>query len=65
MRVISMIDLADDVPEGRGFVRNNGYRAMKPHAFDRLVEKGHCCSCIPPGGEAEIDHLTSCINGAP
>lgn len=60
-----MIDLADNAPVGRGFVCDNGDRAMKSHALDRLVEKGLCCFCIPPGGEAEIDHLTVCINGAP
>ena len=60
-----MIDLADNAPVSRGFVCDNGDRAMKSHALDRLVEKSLCCFCIPPGGEAEIDHLTVCINGAP
>lgn len=65
MRVILMIDLVDDAPIGRSFVCGDVDRSMKSHALDRLVEKGHCYFCIPPGGEAEIDHLTGCITSAP
>jgi len=65
VRVISMIDLADNAPVGRGFVCDNGDRPMKFHALDRLVEKGLCCFCIPLGGQTKIDHLTVSINGAP
>ena len=40
MRVISLVNLADDAAIGRCFVRDDCHGAIEPDSLDRFVEKG-------------------------
>ena len=40
-------------------------RLVRVHTLDRLVQEGRGRPRIPPRGQAEIDHLTIGIDGAP
>lgn len=65
MRVVSVIDLADDAPIGVGLIGAGRDRPVQPDALDSLVEKGLRGLCIAPCSQPEVDHLTVCINRAP
>ena len=65
MRIITLIDFANDTPIGWRLIGHNGHRLVQPNAFDRLFEKGSGGFCIPPGREPEIDQLAVCINSTP
>ena len=65
MRVISVIDLTDDTTIGMRFVRADRYRPVEPNPFDCLAQEGSGCLCIPPRGQAEIDHLPVGIDRPP
>lgn len=65
MRVITVINLADDAPVGLRFVGHDRRRPMQPYTLNRLVQKGFGGFRVPPRGEAEINHLTVRINGPP
>jgi len=65
MRVIAVVDLADDAPIGLRFVGTDRDRPMQTDTLYRLVEKGLGRLRIPPRGEAEVDHLAVCVDGAP
>ncbi len=64
MRVVSVIDLADDTPIAMSLVGHDRYRSVQPHALYRLVEKGLGGLCIPSRGQAKIHHLAVGIDGA-
>lgn len=65
MRIISMVDLADDAPIGVGRVGYNRYRSVQPHALDRPAQEGFGSLCIPPRSQSEVHHLTICIDCPP
>lgn len=65
VRVVAMIDLANDTPIGLGFIGHNCHGAMQPHAFNRFVQKGFGGFRVSSGSQAEIDHLTICIDRTP
>lgn len=64
-RIIAVVDLTDDPSICLGFVGADRDRSMQTDTLDRLVEKGLGRLRVPPRGEAEIDHLAVCIDGAP
>ena len=65
VRIVATIDLAIDAPTGLGFIGHNCHRAMQPHSFNCLVQKGCGSFCIAPRGEAKVDHLAVGINSPP
>lgn len=65
MRIIAMVDLANDPGVGRGFVCHNDDRPMQAHPLNRLVQKGLCRLRIPSCGKTEVDHLPVRIDGTP
>lgn len=65
VRIVAMIDFANDTPIGLGFIRHNCHRAMQPHTLNRFVQKGLGGFRVSSSGQAEIDHLTVCIDHTP
>ncbi len=57
MRVIAVIDPADDAGVGLGLVGADHDLPMPPNRFDRLAQKGPASFRVPPRGQAKIDHL--------
>lgn len=50
---------------GAGLVGRDRYRSVQPHALDRFAKKGPRCLGIPSRRQAEVDHLSVRIDGAP
>jgi len=65
MWVIAAIDLADDTSIGRSFICDDGDRAMEPYTLNSFVEKGLGRLGISPRSQAEVYHLTVCIDSPP
>lgn len=65
MRVIPMIDVANDAPIGRRFVRADCDWPMQPDPLDGLVEESPGRPRVPSGGQSKIDHLTVRIDRPP
>lgn len=63
--VVAIIDLVDDKPIGLRLVSHDSHGSMQSHALNCRVEKGLGSFRIPPCGEAEIDHLTVCMDRPP
>lgn len=60
-----VIDLSNDASIAVRLVRHDRSWAVQVHTLDSLAEKGSCCPCITPSGEAEVDHLAVDVDGAP
>lgn len=65
MWVIATIDLPDDTSIGRSFICDDGDRAMEPYTLNHFVKKGPSRLGISPRSQAEVDHLTVCIDSPP
>lgn len=65
VRIIAMIDLADDLTIGMRLVCTDRNRPMQPNPLDRLAQKGFGRLRIPPCRQRKTDHLTFCIDRAP
>jgi hypothetical protein len=65
MRIIAVVDLADNAPVGVRLVGANCYRPVEPHALDRLVKEGLRGLHIASRGQPEVDHLPVGIDRAP
>ena len=65
MRVIAVVDLADDAGVGLRLVGTDRNRPMQTDTLNHLVEKGFGRLRISARGEAKIDHLAVGIDGTP
>ena len=65
MRVISVVDLADNAPVGVRLVGADCYRPVEPHALNRIVKKGLRGLRIASCGQPKVDHLPIGIDRAP
>ncbi len=65
VRIVATINLANDTLIGLGFICHNCHRAMQVYTLNRFVEKGFDGFRVSSGGQAEIDHLTVCIDRTP
>lgn len=65
MRVVAVVDLADDAGVGLRLVGTDRNRPMQTDTLDRLVEKGFGRLCISARSQAEVDHLAVGIDGTP
>lgn len=65
MRIVAVVDFADDAPIGLRLVGADRDRSMQADTLDCPVEKGPGRLCISPRGEAEVDPLAICVDGAP
>lgn len=65
LRIIPVVDFADDASICLCFVGNNCHRTVQPHTLNRLVQKGLGSLCIPSRGQTEINHLAVRIDSAP
>lgn len=65
VRVISMVDFADDAPIGVGLIGADLDCPMQPDPFDRVAKKCPRGLCITSFGQPEVDHLTVRIDCAP
>lgn len=63
--IVPIINFANDTSIRLRFVGHDCHWTVQPHTLNCFIQKGFGGSRVPSGGQAEIHHLTVCIDSPP